>query len=91
MPCENCGSHAINHHCHGRDGSDGHLCDVCYWRKRAQRKPLTAVQVQNLVVGVCDSIYPQDDAAYSQADSVFYCAFAHAIEAAHGIGASDAG
>lgn len=30
-----CGSHAINHHAHGRDGSDGDLCDVCYWRKRA--------------------------------------------------------
>lgn len=30
-----CGSYAINHHMHGRDGSDGHLCDVCYWRKRA--------------------------------------------------------
>lgn len=32
-----CGSHAINHHCHGRDGTDGDLCDVCYWRKRAER------------------------------------------------------
>ena len=32
--CE-CGSYAINHNCHGRDGSDDHLCDVCYWRKRA--------------------------------------------------------
>ena len=32
--CE-CGSYAINHHCHGRDGSDPELCDVCYWRKRA--------------------------------------------------------
>lgn len=32
--CE-CGSYAINHGLHGRDGSDGHLCDVCYWRKRA--------------------------------------------------------
>jgi hypothetical protein len=30
-----CGSYAINHHCHGRDGSDPDLCDVCYWRKRA--------------------------------------------------------
>ena len=30
-----CGSYAINHHAHGRDGSDGDLCDVCYWRKRA--------------------------------------------------------
>ena len=33
--CIECGSYAINHHCHGRDGSDGELCDVCYWRKRA--------------------------------------------------------
>lgn len=32
--CE-CGSHAINHNLHGRDGSDPDLCDVCYWRKRA--------------------------------------------------------
>lgn len=30
-----CGSYAINHHSHGRDGSDGDLCDVCYWRSRA--------------------------------------------------------
>lgn len=33
--CIGCGSFAINHNCHGRDGSDGELCDVCYWRKRA--------------------------------------------------------
>lgn len=30
-----CGSWAINHHLHGRDGTDDDLCDVCYWRKRA--------------------------------------------------------
>jgi len=30
-----CGSYAINHRLHGRDGSDGGLCDVCYWRSRA--------------------------------------------------------
>lgn len=33
--CTECGSYAINHHCHGRDGSDQELCDVCYWRVRA--------------------------------------------------------
>lgn len=32
--CSECGSYAINHHCHGRDGSEPDLCDVCYWRKR---------------------------------------------------------
>ena len=30
-----CHSYAINHHLHGRDGTDGHLCDVCFWRSRA--------------------------------------------------------
>lgn len=33
--CKRCGSFAINHHMHGRDGTDLDLCDVCYWRKRA--------------------------------------------------------
>ena len=36
MNCTRCRSYAINHHLHGRDGSDGDLCDVCYWRKRAE-------------------------------------------------------
>ena len=31
-----CGSYAINHNAHGRDGSDPDLCDVCYWRSRAE-------------------------------------------------------
>src|SRR3990167_508111 len=34
--CIMCGSYAINHNHHGRDGSDPDLCDVCYWRKRAE-------------------------------------------------------
>ena len=32
-----CGSYAINHRNHGRDGTDGDLCDVCFWRKRAEK------------------------------------------------------
>jgi len=36
MQCKRCGSHAINPHMHGRQkGADLDLCDVCYWRKRA--------------------------------------------------------
>lgn len=30
--CIKCGSYAINHHLHGRDGSRPDLCDVDYWR-----------------------------------------------------------
>ena len=31
-----CGSYAINPHSHGRqNGVDLDLCDVCYWRTRA--------------------------------------------------------
>lgn len=36
MKCQRCGSYAINHNSYGRDGSDPDLCDVCYWRKRAE-------------------------------------------------------
>ena len=37
---EGCGSHAINPGQSGRDDtSDLDLCDVCYWRKRAQPEP----------------------------------------------------
>ena len=35
MRCKICGSMAINPHMHGRDNADLDLCDVCYWRKRA--------------------------------------------------------
>lgn len=41
MPqCKRCGSYAVNPHCHGREaGVDLDLCDVCYWRKRAELLP----------------------------------------------------
>lgn len=39
--CKRCGSYAINQHCHGREaGVDLDLCDVCYWRKRAEASTL---------------------------------------------------
>jgi hypothetical protein len=34
--CKKCGSYAINPGKHGRDDMDLDLCDVCYWRKRAE-------------------------------------------------------
>ena len=50
------------------------------------RKPLTRQQIQQLVIAVCDKIYPQDGESYSEVDSVFYGALAHVIERSHGIG-----
>lgn len=36
MKCKKCGSYAINPTAHGREpGIDLDLCDVCYWRARA--------------------------------------------------------
>ena len=40
--CTRCGSYAINHHSHGRDGSEPGLCDVCYWRARSERAQVLA-------------------------------------------------
>ena len=40
--CHKCGSMAINPSIHGRTKDvDLHLCDVCYWRKRAQTNVLS--------------------------------------------------
>ena len=37
MTCTRCGSGAINLRLHGRDGTRPDLCEVCYWRTRAER------------------------------------------------------
>ena len=34
--CTKCDSYAINPGMHGRGKKDIDLCDVCYWRKRAE-------------------------------------------------------
>lgn len=50
--CKRCGSYAINHHCHGRDGSDDDLCDVCYWRSRAEAKVAKGGTIASVLTGV---------------------------------------
>jgi hypothetical protein len=72
MKCIKCSSYAVNHHCHGRDGTDPDLCDVCFWRKRANRKPLTDEELAEIAM---------QSGAYDEQ----LLAFARAIEAAHGI------
>jgi hypothetical protein len=42
--CTRCGSFAINPHCYDRiKGADLGLCDVCYWRKRAEASEADAI------------------------------------------------
>ena len=80
--CKNCGSYAINHHAHGRDGSDGHLCDVCYWRRRAEqdgaRQPLTDEQITE--------IWAAKVRYHAAPIGSTDLEFARDIERAHGIG-----
>lgn len=52
--CNRCGSYAINHKSHGRDGSDGHLCDVCYWRKRAEEGDAAAKSWRKACIKACE-------------------------------------
>ena len=35
--CRRCRSMAINPHLHGRNNDDQELCDVCYWRNKAEQ------------------------------------------------------
>lgn len=44
-----CGSFAINPMLHGRvQGVDEHLCDVCYWRRRAEEIAALRAKVERL-------------------------------------------
>ena len=48
MPCRQCRSYAINLALHGRDGSHADLCDVCYWRMRADEAQADAARYRFL-------------------------------------------
>lgn len=58
MKCKRCFSYAINPHMHGRDRTDLDLCDVCYWRKRAEKVPLL-MDVVNAAEETC-RVYGED-------------------------------
>jgi len=48
--CERCGSYAINPGHHGRTpGEDLHLCDVCFWRSRAEKAEAEAGRLRGLL------------------------------------------
>jgi hypothetical protein len=48
--CKRCYSCAINHHCHGRDGSEPELCDVCFWRSRAELATATLKTIRFIAI-----------------------------------------
>lgn len=51
MECSRCGSAAINPQAHGRQAEkDLDLCDVCYWRKRAEGNFILVSRTQKVVV-----------------------------------------
>ena len=52
--CARCGSYAINPHCHGRDNNDLDLCDVCYWRKRADGERLAKEDARRALEKIAD-------------------------------------
>ena len=56
-----------------------------YTNPQPPRQPLTRKKIQELVIEVCDTLYPQDESSYSEADSVFYTTFVRAVERAHHI------
>jgi hypothetical protein len=53
-----CGSYAVNPEHHGRTyGVDLDLCDVCYWRKRAQPEPRPISEARETeILGYCPDI-----------------------------------
>lgn len=55
MKCRVCDSYAINHHLHGRDGTDPDLCDVCYWRNRAELRPDSESRI--CIIPTNESVY----------------------------------
>jgi hypothetical protein len=52
--CKRCYSYAINHHCHGRDGSEPELCDVCFWRNRAELATATLKTIRFIAIDAAD-------------------------------------
>ena len=56
--CTQCYSYAINPTSHGRDGTDTDLCDVCYWRKRAEGVTATQLRVLRIAYGALGDCLP---------------------------------
>ena len=66
--CRSCGSYAINLNLHGRDGSKPELCDVCFWRERAQHVP-ELLEALDLIASFWED---NQDVTVSRVASMFY-------------------
>jgi hypothetical protein len=65
MKCKNCGSFAINHNLHGRDGSEPELCDVCYWREKCLEQQKENLKLLQEIDGVVSESIIYKDLAKS--------------------------
>lgn len=68
ITCKRCGSFAINHHMHGRDGTGLDLCDVCFWREKYEAtcwQPIETVDTSKKV-SIFSKLSGVDDCAYFQ-------------------------
>lgn len=75
--CKICGSYAIDQYSREYEASTYNLCDVCYWRTKAKRKPLTEDQIKD-----CEKQSMVNGSLPFEQRLLF----ARAIERAHGIG-----
>ena len=66
MKCKRCRSYAINHHCHGRDGSGEDLCDVCYWRNIAETRLQKITQLESALRRIANQDYRGNRSTESQ-------------------------
>jgi len=59
--CKRCGSYAINAKSHGRvKGVDLDLCDVCYWRTRAENYSICLREVRECLVALLEDERARD-------------------------------
>lgn len=66
MKCKRCRSYAINHHCHGRDGSGEDLCDVCYWRNIAETRLQKITHLESALRRIANQDYRGNRSTESQ-------------------------
>ena len=59
-----CGSFAINPNRHGRDAHNTDLCDVCYWRTRAEKAEAQAARYKSALETIAYDYDVPDTAEY---------------------------